>query len=88
MKGNDNVKIQKETRETIKKFINYLLKQEASFDIHYDNLRNQIDVAVKNDNLEFEKLKEILSNINCSTASVTRNDDTFYVFYLGRRRHD
>lgn len=80
MKGNDIMIMPKETRKAVKKLINYLLKQEASFDVGYHDLINVLEITVVNRHLNVSRIDEIIGTVNCATAKAERTNDITYIF--------
>lgn len=79
MKGNDIMKMPKETRKAVKRLMNYLLKQKISFEIQYHDLSEVMDITIVDEHLNYDKIEEILNTAHCSKSTVIRSCDVLYV---------
>ena len=70
----------KETRKAIKKLINYLLKEQRSFETHYYDLIGAFKIIIVNDKLNYEKIRELVNSAQCSVTNVTKSSTITYNF--------
>lgn len=80
MKGNDIMKMPKETRKAVKRLMNYLLKEQRSFEAHYYDLIGAFKIIIVNNKLDYEKIKELVNSAQCSVTNVTNSSTITYNF--------
>lgn len=78
MKGNDIMKMPKETRKAVKRLMNYLLKKKISFEIKYHDLSEVMNITVVGEHLNYDKIEEILNTAHCSISIAIRSYDVLY----------
>ena len=74
------MEMSKETRKAIKKLINYLLKEQRSFETHYYDLIGAFKIIIVNDKLNYEKIRELVNSAQCSVTNVTKSSTITYNF--------
>lgn len=80
MKGIDYMEMPKETRKAIKKLINYLLKEQRSFETHYYDLISTFKIIIVNDKLNYDKIRELVNSAQCSVSNITKSTTITYMF--------